>query len=152
MSVEAKEQIVKYLNDTRFVVLATVNNDQSPVLRSLGSFAADGYTIYFSTQKDSKKVEQIKENPQIVLFFQHENQELPGFVNVSLHGTAEALAEPTEIDRATELLGSRNPRFKERAEKGLLQNTAFYKVDARELKVLDFSKGTGADATQVIAV
>ncbi|BCG58582.1 pyridoxamine 5'-phosphate oxidase family protein [Paenibacillus sp. URB8-2] len=152
MSEEARNQIVKYLNDTRFVVLATVNNDQSPVLRSLGSFVADGYTIYFSTHKNSKKVEQIQENPKIVLFFQHENQELSSFVNISVHGTAEAIADQAEIDRAIQQLGSRNPRFKERAEKGLLQDTVFYKVNARELKVLDFSKGSGAGAVEVIAV
>ncbi|WP_051459458.1 pyridoxamine 5'-phosphate oxidase family protein [Paenibacillus zanthoxyli] len=64
MSKEVKGRIVKYLNDTRFVVLATVNNDQSPVLRSLASFAANGYTIYFSTHKNSKKVDQIQENPK----------------------------------------------------------------------------------------
>ncbi|AKG34159.1 hypothetical protein VK70_05860 [Paenibacillus durus ATCC 35681] len=152
MSKEVKDRIVKYLNDTRFVVLATVNSDQSPVLRSLGSFAADGYTIYFSTQKNSKKVEQIQENPKIVLFFQHENQELSSFVNVSVHGTAEPITEPAEIGRAIQQLSSRNPRFKERAEKGELQDTVIYKVDARELKVLDFSKGIGAGAVEVIAV
>ncbi|MDT3427061.1 general stress protein 26 [Paenibacillus forsythiae] len=152
MSEGARNQIVEYLNDTRFVVLATVDNEQSPVLRSLGSFVADGYTIYFSTQKNSNKVEQIQGNPKIVLFFQHENQELSSFVNVSVHGTAQAISEPAETDRAIQQLSSRNPRFKERAEKGELQDTVIYKVDARELKVLDFSKGIGPSAVEVIAV
>ena len=151
MSID-KSLISQYLNGTKFIVLATVNDDQTPVLRSLGSFVADGLTTYFSTNKNSAKVNHIKSNPKVSILFQHENQELPSFVNVSISGKANELTESEELAKAIQLIGTRNPKFRERAEKGELSDNVFFRVEPQEVKVLDFGKGAGSEAVQVIAV
>ncbi|MBY9080278.1 pyridoxamine 5'-phosphate oxidase family protein [Paenibacillus sp. HN-1] len=149
---EIRSGIVDYLEGTRFVVLATVNGEGTPELRTLGGFAVDGYKVYFSTDGGTEKVKQIRSNPAVTLLFQHENQELAGFVNVTLRGEARQVEEPEELAHAIEALGNRNPRFKERAEKGELASTAIFGIAASEIKVLDFAKGRGAEAVEVIAV
>ncbi|MNI96867.1 hypothetical protein D3C73_1554070 [compost metagenome] len=57
-----------------------------------------------------------------------------------------------EYARAVELLSQRNPRFKERAEKGELEQTTILKFVADKLKYLDFSRGVGPAAVTETAV
>lgn len=148
MSID-KDQISTYLNKTKFIILATVNKEQSPVQRTLGSFAVDGLTAYFSTHKSTAKVEQIEANPKVSIVFQHESQELSSFINVSLTGKANKLEEKEDIDKAIQLIGNRNPRFKERAGRDELNDNVFFQVNPQEIKVLDFSKGAGPQAIQL---
>jgi general stress protein 26 len=145
-----KGEVIDYISKTRFAILATVKSDKLPELRTIGSFAPDGFDVYFSTGKDTAKVKQIELNNLISFFFQHEGQELSTFKNVALIGKAERLEKGGEFDKAIELLGNRNPRFKERVEKGGLEKTAIFKVTPKEVKYLDFSKGTGEDAVRKI--
>jgi len=79
MSID-NDQISTYLNKTKFIILATVNKEQTPVLRAIGSFAVDGLTAYFSASKSTAKVEQIESNPKVSILFQHKNQELSSFL------------------------------------------------------------------------
>lgn len=146
----SKEKINEYLNKTRFVVLATVDGEGAPFVRSLGSFAADGATTYFSTGGSSAKVGHIQANPQVSLFFQHEDQQLPSFYNVAVRGVARLVTDEAEIGRAVAVLSGRNPSFKERLEKGLLANNVFFRVDPEEIKIVDFSRGSGPAAVKLI--
>jgi hypothetical protein len=47
-------------------------------------------------------------------------------------------------------LGARNPRFKARAERGELADTAIYLIHTSEIKYLDYARGTGPAAIQEI--
>lgn len=141
-------KINDYLEKTPYIVLATVNKDQSPVQRTLGAFALEGYVTYFSTSKGAGKVEQIEGNPRVSVLFQHEQQPLPQFVNVSITGTAKEVTEQSEVERVVKLIGDRVPKFKERAELGNLKDSLFYRVDPSEATILDFSKGFGPAAVQ----
>lgn len=55
-----------------------------------------------------------------------------------------------EYEQAVELLKNRNPRFRERAEKGELEGTAILKFTPTRLKLLDFAKGAGAAAVEEV--
>lgn len=151
MSLEHRD-IPTYLNETRFVVLSTVGADAAPVSRTLGAFAADGFVVYFSTGKGSEKVRQLRSNPNVAVLFQHEQQDLKAFVNVAISGTAAALAEGDELGRAIRLIGARNPRFRERAEKGQLGESLVFRIQPKEVKVVDFSRGHGPAAVQSITL
>lgn len=67
-------------------------------------------------------------------------------------GNAIQLTEKVDIERAVSLLSQRNPRFKERVEKGEINDTALFRIDPIEIKVLDFSNGIGPNAVQTIVV
>jgi general stress protein 26/predicted MFS family arabinose efflux permease len=147
-----RQQVPQYLNDTRFIILSTVGPANSPATRALGSFAADGLTVYFSTGRTSDKVGQIAANPNVSILFQHERQEVASFANVEIRGVAEVLACEEERAKAIRLISLRNPRFKERAEKGELGGNALLRVTPKQVKVVDFSKGHGPAAVSNIEV
>jgi nitroimidazol reductase NimA-like FMN-containing flavoprotein (pyridoxamine 5'-phosphate oxidase superfamily) len=131
----------------RFVSLATLS-ENGPVVRSIGSWAIRGATLYFSTSRGSSKVAQLARDPRVSIQLLAEGQELPKLRNLVVNGAAKPL-EGDERTVAIEALGSRNPRFRERADKGQLGDTAIYAVTATQAKVLDFSRGVGPVALTV---
>lgn len=147
-----RQQIPQYLDATRFIVLSTVDAGNAPATRTLASFAADGLTVYFSTGKSSDKVAQLGANPNVSILFQHERQELPAFSNVEIRGVAEVLGEGEEKAKAIQLIARRNPRFKERAEKGELSGSALVRVTPKKVKVVDFSRGYGPAAVAAVEI
>ncbi|MDA8234441.1 MAG: pyridoxamine 5'-phosphate oxidase family protein [Clostridia bacterium] len=142
----------EYIGQSKFVVLATTDGSGVPVVRTLASFANDNLNVYFSTGRNTAKVEQIAANPKVSLLFQHEGQELAGFQNVTLTGQAEPLQSGDELSKAIQLLSDRNPRFKERVAKGGLGDTLIFRVEPKSVKYLDFSKGVGPAAVQELAI
>ena len=152
MSQELKQRITEYISQTRWATLATVREDKAPVLRAMGSFAPDGVDVYFSTPKAAAKVKQIEQNQWVNFFFQHEGQELPTFKNVAVIGKASEVKESAELKKAIDLLSARNPRFKERAEKGELKDTSIFKIKSKEIKYLDFAKGFGKEGIQELVL
>jgi uncharacterized pyridoxamine 5'-phosphate oxidase family protein len=147
---ELQETVLEYIKQTRWATLATVREDGAPVLRVMGSFAPDGRNVLFSTRKYAANVGQIARNSFVNFFFQHENQKLETFKNVAIIGRAEELVDGLEYQRAVEILGARNPRFKARAERGELADTAIYLIHTSEIKYLDYARGTGPAAIQEI--
>lgn len=147
-----RPQIPSYLDQTPFIVLSTVDGGNAPATRTLASFAADGFTVYFSTGQASDKIGQIGRNPNVSILFQHERQELAIFANVEIRGVAEVLGEGEEKAKAIQLIARRNPRFRERAEKGQLSGSALVRVRPTKVKVVDFSRGFGPAAVASIEV
>ncbi len=138
-----KEEVVNYIDQSRFAVLAYVRNDGAPVLRSMGSFVPYEQDIYFSTRKEAAKVKDIVERGRISFFFEHDGQELSQWKNVLLLGDAVKIDGGPELDQAVELLGNRNPRFKERVAKGELPNTQIFRLSTEEIEFLDYGRGVG---------
>lgn len=151
MSIEKKE-IEAYLNQTKYVILATVDEKKVPSQRALGAFAVDGYTVFFNTQPNTKKAKDISQNSNVSLLFQHENQELSTFVNVLVTGKAIALSTEDEINEAVQVIGQRNVRFKERIAENGLGNSILYRVEPIEVKVLDFKQGVGSNALKIVPI
>lgn len=146
-----KNYLGEYLTNTKYIVLATVDSESAPALRTLGSFVVgDGYKTYFSTNKETAKVEQIEKNQNVSVLFQHENQELSSYYNVEIKGKAKKITEEAELNKVIELLGNKNPRFKERIAKNGLGSTMIFSIDPVQLKVVDFKKGSGGNRIEVI--
>lgn len=144
------EVLSRYFNETPNIILGTVSDDNIPRLRTLGSFAVDDLTVYFSTKKNTEKVKHILLNPSVSILFQHENQNVNSFVNVSIIGKARILKRKVDLEKAIKLLGERKPRFLERVEKGEMNDSIFIRVDPEEIRILDFGRGRGSEAVQVI--
>lgn len=138
-----KQDVVRYIDNTRFAVLGYVRNDNAPLLRSMGSFVPSGLDLYFSTRKDAGKVKEIGDNGRISFLFEHDNQELNQWQSVLLVGAAVKVDSGEEFTKAVDLLSNRNPRFKERVEKGELAHTQIFKLKSEEVEYLDYGKGFG---------
>ena len=132
-----KQDVVRYIDKTRFAVLAYVRNDSAPLLRSMGSFVPSGLDLYFSTRKDAGKVKEIGDNGRISFLFEHDNQELNQWKSVLLVGAAVKVDSGEELTKAVDLLSNRNPRFKERVEKGELAGTQIFRLKTDEIEYLE---------------
>ena len=140
---QLKNDVATYVDKTRFAVLAYVRSDGAPLLRSMGSFDPDGVNLYFSTRKEAAKVKEINDRRRISFFFEHEGQELTQWKNLLLVGDAVKVDEGDELKHAVQLLSNRNPRFKERIDKGELPSTQIFKLNTEEVEFLDYGKGFG---------
>lgn len=130
-------EILDYLQNTRFATLNYIREDKAPVSRAMGSFAFDGTKIIFSSQKEAAKVSAIKANNRISFFFEHDNQQLPSWKNVLAIGDAELVTEGAEKKRVASILALRNPRFKERIDKGELDQVALFILKTKEFQYLN---------------
>ncbi|NTW48155.1 MAG: pyridoxamine 5'-phosphate oxidase family protein [Chlorobiales bacterium] len=141
---ENKTEILKYILDSKYALLTYVRNDLTPVSRAMGSFAPDGDDLYFSTGKDTSKVQEIEKNKRVSFYFEHDNQAPESWKSVLLIGDAEQVSVgTTDYDKAVERMGAKSPRFRERISKGDLGSAAIYKINTSEFEYLDRSKGNG---------
>jgi nitroimidazol reductase NimA-like FMN-containing flavoprotein (pyridoxamine 5'-phosphate oxidase superfamily) len=144
----AETTLPELTSKVRFVTLATVS-EEGPVVRSLGSWGLEGQTVYFSTARTSDKVSQLAGDPRVSLQLLEEGQEIGTLRNLVVDGSAKELRSDDERAPAIDTIGKRNPRFKERAAKGELGGNAIFAVKASKIKILDFSKGPGANTVTV---
>lgn len=135
--------VFSYVDKTHFAVLAYVRNDGTPLLRSIGSFAPNGLSLYFTTRKDAAKVKEIGDHKRISFFFEHEGQELSQWKNLLLVGDAVKIDDGDDFNQAVQLLSTRNPRFRERVAKGELPGTQIFRLNTEEIEFLDYGKGIG---------
>ncbi len=78
---------------TRFCALITVDADGQPRVRAMDAFAPESdMTVWFATNPKSRKVEQIKQNPRVTLYY----FDAAGASYVSLHGMAKLVDDPAE--------------------------------------------------------
>lgn len=143
----SNELVESLTGGVRFISLATTSDD-GPVVRSLGSWAIRGTTLYFSTSRSSAKVAQLARDPRVSAQLLPEGQEIAKLHNLVINGAAQLL-DGAARNAAIQAIGAKNPRFKERAEKGQLGDSVVYGVQAKQVKVLDFSKGLGTAALSV---
>jgi nitroimidazol reductase NimA-like FMN-containing flavoprotein (pyridoxamine 5'-phosphate oxidase superfamily) len=149
-----RQDIIDYIDATPWGELGTVRGDGTPVIRTIGAFALDkgGTSIYFATFPGAEKTRQISENRRVSFFFQHEGQQLLGFRNVEVLGDAGKVSGDDEATRVAALISARSPFVKEHIEKNGVGAFEFYEVKASEVKFLDYSKGIGPQAIEVIAL
>ena len=139
------KKINGYIENSKTAVLATVDSNNNPNIRTIGGFGIKEITIYFSTAKESSKVEQIKNNNKVSLLFQHENQVITDFVNVEIKGIAEELKDKDQFEEGFKYISRRRPQLKISEE-----THNIYKVVPKEIKVLDFSKEKPEERIQKI--
>lgn len=128
------ENIITYLKNSKSIVLATVDQNNLPDIRTIGGYSVDGYVFYFATSNTSKKVDQLQNNDYVAILAQHENQTLPNYTNITVYGKAKRLSgSEYELGR-TKLLERRPSAVYEENSKNI------YQVIPEQIKILDLSK------------
>ena len=126
----SKEQIETYIKDTKSLVLATVNENGEPELRSIGGYGIRDLTIYFSTAKASAKTAQIKNNPRVALLFLQEGLAVPK--NITVYGTA-GTVEDHAAEEGIAVIRERRPKilYDDKTQ-------VIYRINVEKIKILDF--------------
>jgi nitroimidazol reductase NimA-like FMN-containing flavoprotein (pyridoxamine 5'-phosphate oxidase superfamily) len=144
-----EKRIEDYIKKTGYAILATVERG-GPVQRTIGAFGNVGSTLYFATRSDSRKVDHIAAESRVSVLLQHERQDLATFVNVAVEGRAVRLTSEAEVAAAIEIIGEHSERFRERVRGQGISGQAIFRVDAEEIRVLDFARGVGQAAISVL--
>lgn len=109
---ETVNEVVKGHNLLR---IATLDSRGLPCLRSVDYAVGDSDNIlYFLTQKDSRKVQQIKGNGNIAFSIDHDCptlEELQKLKYIKGTGTASLVEEPAEMQMAFGILMQKFPHF-----------------------------------------
>ena len=147
-----RQDSIDYINATSWAELATVREDGTPVIRTIGAFALNegGTSIYFATFPNADKTQHIARNNRVSFFFQHEGQQLHEFRNVELLGDTGKVTGEEDILHVATLLSARSPFVKEFIEKNGIAVFDYYEVEVTEGKFLDYRHGIGPQAIEVI--
>ena len=113
----AKETIQEVLRGHNLVRIATVDPAGMPWVRSVDYAMGDaGNTLYFITRKDSRKVEQLKNNGNVGFAVDHDCPTLGDLQKLKyIKGSAVAnlIEDPQEMQRAFGLLLQKLPFLKD---------------------------------------
>jgi nitroimidazol reductase NimA-like FMN-containing flavoprotein (pyridoxamine 5'-phosphate oxidase superfamily) len=143
MSHPLQDSIAPYVQGIPFGVLAYVRGDQTPIQRSLGSFALDGADVFFSTRAEAAKVQDLLARPRASFFLEADGQQLAEWKNILFQGRAEPVEDSQELAHGVALLSARNPRFKERISQNGLAGTRIFRLRTDAVELLDYAKGFG---------
>jgi general stress protein 26 len=141
----AEDKIKEYLKMNQTIVLATTDKEGAPDIRTLGGYGLSDYNVYFATSKSSNKVVQIEKINKVAVFFQHENQYISKFFNVTIYGEAILAEQEKEYERGKELILNRKPHLKINQE-----THNIYKILPRKIKVLDFGEQNESERVTII--
>jgi len=140
-----EEKIKEYLKSNQTIILTTVGKDASPDVRTLGGYGISEYEVFFSTSKESNKVKQLEQNKEVAILFQHENQLITDFFNVTIYGEAVLLDKPEDFEKAKEYISARKPSLKINTD-----THNIYQVIPKKIKVLDFKEHNPKERVSII--
>lgn len=116
--------------------LITLDDEFLPMVRIMDPFPPESdFTVWFGTNSRSRKVNQIKNNPNVTLYYQ--DTDISGYVVI--HGTAQIIDDPKEKQK----------RWKDSWEDFYPNNREAYlliKVTPDWMEILSVSRGITGDS------
>lgn len=107
------EKINDVIKSHNLVHIATIDGDGLPCVRGVDYAAVDGEsTIYFVTQKDSRKVQHIRANNNVAFAIDHDCpswEELQELIYIKGTGTASVVEDPEGLQKVFGLVIQKFP-------------------------------------------
>jgi len=135
---ELKNQIVELLKEGMVATLSTVDGEQPmchPVV-----YASDGAVVYITTNKTSRKVQNIKKNPKVGYSVFRSAMNWNETLSVQMEGLATVIEDESEFGKAMGLLAEKFPQMKDMPRN---PNSAVLKIEPKHAQLCDYSKGFG---------
>jgi len=112
-----KETVKEVVREHNLLRIATIDSSGLPCVRSVDYAVGDSENVlYFITQKDSRKVQQIKDNGNIAFAIDHDCptwDDLQKLKYIKGAGTAALVKDPQEMEKAFGLLMQKFPFLKD---------------------------------------
>ena len=135
----AKETANEVLDGHNLLRIATIDSNGLPCVRSVDFVVGDSENVlYFITQKDSRKVQQIRNNGNIAFTIDHDcptGNDLQNLKYIKGTGTAAVVEDPREMEKAVGLLMQKFPFLKDLP--GDPSDFVGIKVELKEVLVTD---------------
>lgn len=108
MNYNAKENLNAYLGSRNLMTLATVTPDGKPVAHTV-DFVHDADTVYFVTDKSTRKAQNILNNPNVFLAVDEEINDISECRAVQMAGLASLVTDAGEAQKTLGMLVSKIP-------------------------------------------
>ncbi len=119
-----------------YCALITLDQGGRPQVRTMNPFPPEeDMTVYVATNTRSRKVEQIRKDPRVALYYADHKNAI-GYVQIS--GRAELVTDPAEIQK-------RKRAYWEQAFEPGLKNLVLIKVVPERIEVLNYKAGLHND-------
>lgn len=105
---DIKEEVVDYLSKRKFLTLATSSQDGKPLIHPV-AYINIGENIYFSTNKKSRKVKNIENNPYVAFSVYDETEHLDEIRLAQIEGKASQITNEKESEEIIKLLKNKFP-------------------------------------------
>lgn len=139
MSEEIKQKIADYLSSHTHLRLATVTPEGKPLAHTV-TYASEGATVYFISDKTTRKVQNIMRNPNVSYSVDENYQELQSIQGIQMQGIATIVSKKDEAEKAMGLLLKKFPQVTELPPN---PNMVPVKVTPTEGRFIDNTRGFG---------
>jgi len=146
-----KRRIIDLLGEHRIMTIATNRPDGWPQATVVG-YTNHELVIYAVVGRTGQKFANIMRDPRVSIAIAKDYPEPLLIKGLSMAARAAAVADPTEIDRATQLLFERYPEYQTfmAALRPNVSDMVFLRIVPEVVSILDYSKGFGhADLVSV---
>lgn len=103
-----KEKIAAYLKIHPYLRLATVTAGSTPQVHTVG-YVSEGATVYFLTDRKSRKAENIYRNPAVSYAVDENYDDVMAIQGVQMEGTASLVTMETDGIRILDLMAQKFP-------------------------------------------
>jgi general stress protein 26 len=136
---EIKQQMIEYVASHQQMTLATVTPDGKPLARTV-DYITDSADIYFGTGKDSRKVRDIQNNPNVAYTIDEVYKDWSQIQGAQMQGKATIVTDEAELNRIVQLFIEKFPVL---ADMPMGPDLAIVKITPTEGFFLDYRKGFG---------
>jgi general stress protein 26 len=143
-----RDQVTGLLDEHRILTVATNRPDGWPQA-TVVSYCNDGLVIYFFTDRDGQKVQNITQDARVSVAIAKDYHRPLEIKGLSLAGKAVVVDDSSEVDHAYALLLKRYPEYRV-LPKPNRKEIAMVRVTPEVVSVVDYAKGYGhADLVRV---
>jgi len=103
-----KTKISEYLTSHLYLRLGTVTVNCTPQVHTVG-YVSEGCIVYFVTDKNSRKAENIFNNPAVAYAVDENYEDVLGIQGVQMEGKASLVTSETEAMRLLDLMTQKFP-------------------------------------------
>jgi general stress protein 26 len=128
-----KEKISNYLTLHNYLNLGTVSPGGTPTVHTVG-FVSEGATVWFITDKTSRKATNIMNNPAVAFTVDEDYRDIAVIQGVQMEGTASLVTEEADVQRVFGLIMSKFPQIRDLPEN---PNYVVFKIEPKAGYFLD---------------
>ena len=137
MTEDIKRKVLDYLASHRYMRLATVTTDSAPMVHTV-AYASDGPTVYFLTDRRTRKIFNISRNPAVAFSVDEDYTDAGQIQGIQMEARATILSARADVEKARELMVKKFPQM---AEMPPELDLVFVRVDPDQGYFLDYTKG-----------
>ena len=136
---DIKEQVINYLSKRKFITLATSSINGEPLTHPV-AYVNNGANVFISTNKKSRKVKNIIQNPKVAYSVYDQTENLDEIRSIQMEGKATLIEEQKEIIEITKKLHKKFPFM---VDIPIDSDTIIIKITPKTCFFSDYNKSFG---------